>query len=204
MRIGISATDLVRLGVDHGDRIVGPRSKRNAIRRRQHAGGAAAAVATFSERQAGSHKRLHASARRDSSRLTIASEFDSLTFGSPRPGTCDLAASRSPASRRRPPPATGNRTRETAVPFPSRCFRSAPGTRLVFEHPDVGDVGALPVRRKRHRKRQPAQPQDASDCAAVGIDCHQSEIRLIEHVEQPAVGIEGQVAGEAVVRSRPD
>ena len=61
--------------------------------------------------------------------------------------------------------------------------RSAPGNRLIFEHPDVRDVQLPAVRRKRDRERQAAHLDGRDHLARPGIDHRDAEVRLIHHVK---------------------
>ena len=147
---------LVRLCIDHRNGIVRSVRHKHAIRRRHHAGGTTATIAALSERQACADKGLHTRSGRifqidDGQRVRFVhvgvAEAGDVDFAFSNLALGALHGFRRGKSERR--------ERQTGL---ARLLLVRSGYRLVFEHPDVGDVGAPPVGRKRRREGQPAQP----------------------------------------------
>ena len=127
-------------------------------------------------------------------------EFDSFTFGSPKPGTFTA-----PRSVCRSTPAAdsalGKPKAGKSRPVSLACLAFGARNRLVLEHADVGDVELAAVGRKRQRERQPADPDRRLYLPGFCVDYSDPEIRLVDRIENSPGRIQRQIAGVAVVEA---
>ena len=191
--------DGVGLGVDDGDGIVGGVGDEDAAGQGDDSGRTAAAIALLPERNARADERLdfgrrgighvhHAQgARFRGVGVAQSGDLDGALRGlAPGAGECFGA---------------GESECREGQPGGASLFGVGAGDGLVLEHAEIGDVEFPPVGGERNGKGEAAHPYRGGDLAGAGVDDGHAKVRLVHDVEHSALGIEGQVAGVAVVEA---
>src|SRR5208283_3856073 len=75
------------------------------------------------------------------------------------------------------------------------------GEQSIRQHADVGHVKLLAVGRQRHGEGQAAHRHRGHHQAGARVDHGYALVRLVDGVEDVAREVEGQFAGEAVVKT---
>ena len=189
----------VRLRIDHRDGIVVRVGNKNAIGGGQYSRRTAAALAVLAERKSGPDEGLHLG----STGTGDVDHRDRIRFrdvGVAQPGNFHRSLPGFPFGAAGGPGAGETEGREGKTGGP--CLREV-GARygLVLEHSEVGDVELLAVGRQGQSEGEAAHLYKFQDLAGFGVDDHHPEVGLIHRVENPALGVECESPGIAVVET---